>query len=241
MFSRDVLEKEFFTHVPKARKINPIYRGFFDIMYQAHVAARPGKKLLNIYASWDLSGERENLYREKFFNECEYAAIDYRNDAFIDPHNSQKPRHAIPYPDSTFDIIVTTKYIMEHISEPEAVVREFRRVLKPGGEVFAIAPHVRRQHQPPWDFYRYTEYALDHLFKKAGFSEVVLTPTNGFMAVVGYYGYFFQRGLGAPKWVERIFDWMHEWILEPVCYSLDRLDKGYGRDMTLYFLIRAKV
>ena len=238
---REILEKEFFTHVPKARRINPIYRGFFDINYKAHVAARPGKKLLNIYASWDLSGERADFYREKFYNECDYTAIDYKEDRFIDERNPDKPRHQLPYPDASFDIIVTTKYIMEHISEPEDVVREFRRVLKPGGEVFAVAPHIRRQHQPPWDFYRYTEYALKHLFTKAGFSEIELIPTNGFMGVVGYYAYFFERGLGAPKWIERCFDWLHYWVVEPICYSLDKLDNGYGRDITLYFTIRAKV
>ncbi|MEK7083536.1 MAG: class I SAM-dependent methyltransferase [Patescibacteria group bacterium] len=238
---RRVLEKEFFTHVPKARKINPIYRGFFDINYKAHEAARPGKKLLNIYASWDLSGEREDFYREKFYNECDYTAIDFEEDRFIDKENPDKPRHQLPFPDESFDIIVTTKYIMEHISEPEAVVKEFRRVLKSGGEVFAIAPHIRRQHQPPWDFYRYTEYALRHLFTKAGFREVELIPTNGFMGVVGYYAYFFQRGLGGPKWIEHIFDWLHYWVIEPICYWLDKWDNGYGRDMTLYFSIRAKV
>ena len=42
---REALEKEFFSRIPKARKINPQYRGFFDLMYQAHEAARPGKRL----------------------------------------------------------------------------------------------------------------------------------------------------------------------------------------------------
>lgn len=240
MKSRAELEKEFFAHVPKARKINPIYRHFFDMTYKAHLAARPGKRLLNIYASWDLSGEREELYREKFFDECDYEAVDYKEDRFIDLKNPDKPRHQIPFSDKSFDILVTTKYIMEHISEPEDVVREFKRVLKSGGEVFAVAPHIRRQHQPPWDYYRYTEYALQHLFKKAGFSEVTVTPTNGFMTVVGYYAYFFQRGLGAPKWVEKCFDWLHYWVVEPLCYKLDGLDNGYGRDMSLYFIIHAK-
>lgn len=237
---REVLEKEFFLRVPKARRINPIFKHFFNLMYEAHVVARPGTKLLNIYGSWDLSGEREDLYREKFFNECEYTAIDYNEDRFIDEKNPNKPRHELPFPDAFFDIIVTTKYIMEHISEPGAVVKEFRRVLKPGGQVFAIVPHIRRQHQPPWDYYRYTEYALQYLFTQAGFNEIELIPTNGFLTVVGYYAYFFQRGLGAPKWVERCFDFVHYWMIEPICYTLDRLDNGYGRDMALYFTVRAK-
>lgn len=259
---REALEKEFFSRIPKARKINPQYRGFFDLMYQAHEAARPGKRLLNIYASWDLSGDREAVYREKFFDECEYEMLDFKEDRFIPDlsedvvgmGDGQKKGtgsagitglqkgagHVIPYPDNSFDIIVTTKYIFEHISDPQKVVKEFHRVLKPGGEVFTIAAHIRRQHQVPWDYYRYTEYILDKLFREAGFCEVILTPTNGFLATAASYAYFFQRGLGAPRWIERSFDWLHYWVLEPVLYTLDRLDNGYGRDMTMYFLVRAR-
>jgi SAM-dependent methyltransferase len=164
MKDRAELEKLFFSQVPKARRINPVFRKIFDLMYAAHLAAKPGTRLLNIYASWDLSGEREDFYRKFFFADCEYEALDYLKDAFVDARNSSKDRHRIPYPDNHFDLIVTTKYIMEHISEPQKVINEFYRVLKPGGEVFAIAPHIRRQHQKPWDYFRYTEYALEHLF-----------------------------------------------------------------------------
>ena len=240
MDEKESLREAFFRRTPKARKINPIFRAFFDFMYDAHVAARPGTRLLNIYASWDLSHEREELYREKFFNACAYEAIDFREDRFIDEKNPGKDTHEIQFPSGHFDIVVTTKYIMEHVSEPQKVVDEFSRVLKPGGEAFIVAPHIRRQHQKPWDFYRYTEFALERLFRKAGFREITITPTNGFMATAAYYAYFFERGLGLPKWMERVFDIMHTWIIEPVCYALDRLDNGYGRDMTLYFLVRAK-
>ncbi len=240
MDDKESLAEAFFRRTPKARKINPIFRAFFDFMYEAHRAARPGTRLLNIYASWDLSHEREELYREKFFDACEYDAVDFREDRFIDEKHPEKNPHEIPFPSARFDIVVTTKYIMEHVSEPQKVVDEFCRVLKPGGEAFIVAPHIRRQHQKPWDFYRYTEFALEHLFRKAGFREITITPTNGFMATVAYYAYFFERGLGLPRWLERIFDLVHAWIIEPVFYTLDRLDNGYGRDMTLYFLVRAK-
>ena len=238
---RHILEKEFFTRIPKARKINPQYRGFFDLMYDAHCAARPGTRVLNVYASWDLSGDRERVYREQFFDECEYETIDFKEDRFVYAGNENENPHALPFPDKRFDAIVTTKYIFEHISEPKKVVQEFQRVLRPGGEVFTIVAHVRRQHQAPWDYYRYTEYILEKLFREAGFRQVRITPTNGFLATAASYAYFFQRGLSTPKFIERVFDWMHYWVIEPVLYTLDRLDNGYGKDMTMYFLVRAKV
>lgn len=240
MNDRDRLRQLFFSQVPKARRINPIFRKIFDLMYAAHKEAGAGKRMLNIYASWDLSGEREDFYRKFFFADCDYAALDYLRDEFIDPRNPSKDPHRIPYPDNHFDLIVTTKYIMEHISEPQKVINEFYRVLKPRGQVFAVAPHIRRQHQPPWDYFRYTEYALEHLLRRAGFTRLSIEHTNGFLATAAYYAYFFERGLGIPRWLQKPFDWIHAWIIEPVCYALDRLDNGYGRDMTLYFTIRAR-
>ena len=240
--TRESLEREFFTRIPKARKSNPMWRAIFHLMYKAHQAARPGKKLLNIYSSWDLSGNREGVYQEKFFNECDYETIDYKEDGFVDEKNPHKKnRHLLPFPDAHFDIVVTTKYIMEHISEPETVVREIRRVLKPGGQAFLVAAHVRRQHQAPYDFFRYTEYGLRHLFQKAGFSSVEITPSNGCMVTLAEYAYFLQRGLNIPKWLERTMDKADYWIIQPVAFFLDRFDNGYGRDMALYFLVHAKV
>lgn len=241
MNDKKELEKEFYTRIPKARKINPVFRALFEFMYRAHTEAKHGTKLLNIYASHDFSGSREEVYREKFFSECDYETIDFWKDNFIKDGKETQPAHTMPFADDSFDIVVTTKHILEHVSEPEKVIREVFRVLKPGGSVYMIAPHIRRQHQKPFDYFRYTEYALEYVFvTKVGFTNFIATPTGGALATFAAYGYFFQRGLNAPKFVELFFDLIHKWIGEPLFYTLDRLDNGYGRDLTQFFLVRAE-
>ena len=241
METKETLREAFFERIPKARPGSPVFQKLFELMYEAHLAARPGKKLLSVYASHDKSGEREAVYRERFFSDCDYTALDFWRDQFIfDGEPSVPDRHHMPFPDSTFDVVVTTKYMMEHISEPDKVVHEMSRVLKPGGEAFIIAAHIRRQHQAPYDYYRFTEFALDYLFRKAGFRDVKIIPTNGAFVTLSYYAYFLQRQTPMPKWLEKCFDFLYYWVVEPIGFFLDRFDNGYGRDLSLYYYVHAK-
>lgn len=47
----------------------------------------------------------------------------------------------IPFPDSTFDLVVTNT-VLEHVSDLDVSVGEIARVLKPGGLCLAIFPHL---------------------------------------------------------------------------------------------------
>ena len=56
---------------------------------------------------------------------------------------------ALPFDDQSFDAVVM-KDLLEHVSDPVSTVREARRVLKPGGRVFASSPDAQRW---VWDDY----------------------------------------------------------------------------------------
>jgi len=75
----------------------------------------------------------------------------------------------IPVEDNRYDAIICTQ-VLEHINEPSEVLAEFNRVLKPGGKLYLTAPLYYPEHEIPYDFYRYTQFGFQHLFKKAGFT-----------------------------------------------------------------------
>jgi SAM-dependent methyltransferase len=245
MTEKQRLRNEFFRNVPKARRINPFFEQQFNLLYDASQACKNGQNLLNIHSSRDLSSIRANFFRSAFFGLSTYYELDFWQDQFIKPgthlmDTKNDASHKIDYEDGSFSVVVTTKVILEHVSNPQLVLNELYRILKPGGKLFLIAPHIRRQHQAPYDYFRFTEYSLKMLLYKAGFSAFSITHCGGFMAVVGYYFYFFQRGLTIPRILMRALDLTHYYLIEPLFYLLDKLDNGYGRDMTLYFMVRAE-
>jgi len=48
-------------------------------------------------------------------------------------------RGGLPFPDNSFDIVYN-KSFLEHLREPDLVLREARRVLKPGGLLLCLVP-----------------------------------------------------------------------------------------------------
>src|SRR5689334_22680574 len=54
---------------------------------------------------------------------------------------AQGDAHSLEFPDASFDLVYA-RYLLEHVVEPEQVVREMRRVTKPGGRVAACENDV---------------------------------------------------------------------------------------------------
>lgn len=92
---------------------------------------------------------------------------------------------SIPVEDGRFDYIVFNQ-VMEHLPEPRRVLAELHRVLKVGGKMIYTGPLFYEEHEQPYDFYRYTQYGLRHLFESADFSIERLDWLEGYFGTVGY-------------------------------------------------------
>ena len=90
--------------------------------------------------------------------------------------------HDIPLPDSSVDG-VWIQAVLEHVLQPDRVVAEIHRVLKPGGIVYAEIPFMQTVHEGAYDFTRFTDTGVRWLFRwfERMESGVVLGPGSALL------------------------------------------------------------
>jgi SAM-dependent methyltransferase len=59
---------------------------------------------------------------------------------FLDHATVIQPDSPLPYPDNSFDIIFS-RFVFEHVQDPDAVASELLRIVKPGGLIAALTPN----------------------------------------------------------------------------------------------------
>ncbi len=82
-------------------------------------------------------GGRDERYSD-FFKNSDYYSIDIKP-SIKDGRLIQGDGHCLPFPDNTFDIIISTE-VIEHTKWPWIIFAELCRVLKPGGKLLISWP-----------------------------------------------------------------------------------------------------
>lgn len=89
----------------------------------------------------------------------------------------------LPFEDEKFDTILLSD-VLEHIPNPMHLWSEMYRLLRPGGKILLNTPFYYRLHETPYDFYRFTEYALRNMAESVGFKIVELEAFGGILQII---------------------------------------------------------
>lgn len=87
----------------------------------------------------------------------------------------------MPFENNTFETAIGTE-VLEHCPNPEIILKEIYRVLKPGGVFLFTVPFLWNLHEVPHDEYRYTPFSLERHLKNSGFRDITIKATGGWHA-----------------------------------------------------------
>jgi len=132
----------------------------------------------------------------------------------------------IPLPADSVDGAIATE-VLEHCPNPEIVLREVFRVLRPGTVFLLTVPFLWPLHDIPYDEYRYTPFALERLLGNAGFEKIQIRANGGWDASLAQMIALWVRrrpkGLFAQRVLQRLALPLHNWLLKrdeaPVGFS----------------------
>lgn len=106
---------------------------------------------------------------------------------------------SLPFKNNEFDTILLSD-VLEHLKHPENLWREMHRILQVNGYVLLNVPFYYWLHEAPYDYYRYTKFALISFAEKNGFKVIILKELGGapeiICDIVSKYLHFFVPKLG---------------------------------------------
>jgi SAM-dependent methyltransferase len=110
-------------------------------------------------------------------------SVFYSNISMAKSPSVQADAACHPFKDATFDVAICSE-LLEHVSDPWAVLRDVHRLLRPGGIVLICVPFLYRIHGDPHDYGRYTDHYWRESLSRIGFQRIEIEKQGLFWCVL---------------------------------------------------------
>lgn len=169
-----------------------------------------------------------------------YGRVTYTDVALTPNISCVCDGHDLPFEDGVFDVVFA-QAVLEHVCDPQRVVAEITRVLKPDGLVFAVTPFLQPVHMGAYDFTRFTYLGHRRLFRQ--FDDV----RSGMCGGPGYSALHVGRNVltsltdrHRTQSVLRLLGLLLTYPLRYLDPYLSRTDAAYNTACACYFLGRKR-
>ncbi|MBU3675643.1 MAG: class I SAM-dependent methyltransferase [Chitinophagaceae bacterium] len=147
-------------------------------------------------------------YKHLFTNLESYIGLDIEHSGNQDGKSEVDvyyDGHRFPFEDEQIDVVFSSE-TFEHIFNLPEILSEINRVLKPGGQLLFTCPFFWPEHEVPFDYARYTSFALRNLLKEKGFEVLAEKKTGHYLLVLwqarALYLYFIINKI---PWLSSLF------------------------------------
>lgn len=145
-----------------------------------------------------------------------YGKIDYIGDIW-----------RISEKDATFDAVLCTE-VFEHIPYPIETVREFGRLIKPGGRLILTVPANCLRHMDPYYFYSgFSDRFLRKILEENGFEVESIDPVGDYYRWLGVEVGRTMRAHSPITWLLLAPALLYYWMKRPTDRSVATLCMGY--------------
>ena len=175
-----MLERRFGSWTPRfvLRRLMRVETAIEQAVAEAASALPPNARVLDAGAG---EGRHRSLFEGRRYVGVDLAvgdsAWDYSGlDAVADLSR-------LPFADASFDAALNI-VVLEHVRDPQAVLDEIARILRPGATLLLIAPQQWEVHQQPHDYFRFTRHGLELLLSRSGLQPDSIEPVGGFFTLL---------------------------------------------------------
>lgn len=182
---------------------------------------------------------------EELFPATEYIGIDVE----VSGHPTDRKTAdvyfdgvCLPFSDSEFDSVLVSE-VVEHLFDLPCALVEISRVMKPSGKLLITCPFVWPLHEEPYDYARYTPFALSHELERAGFRIIeqdrggMPVEVLGQMLLTEIIG---GRFLSVPK-LSLVVEMLANGFVNCICRALAKLSEPSTKFYLSNILLAEKV
>lgn len=164
------------------------YAGSGQSIFIGDILAKYYEKMIRAHAKGsllDLGCGNVPLFGVYSGNVNEITCVDWPNSYSKSPHIDLECdlNDILPLPNESFDTILITD-VLEHIYNPHILWSEMSRILKPNGKILMGIPFLFNLHEEPYDYFRYSEFAIKMFCDKNSLQILSIVSIGGTPEVI---------------------------------------------------------